>query len=106
MPNPNSLKNLKPFKAGEERTRICGKKGGETKAERYKSLREVFRQELTEDEAKQIRGMLLELIAAGNLNALDRFVNILGDSASTQVNVEAQVGCGVVMMEQQTDGDK
>ena len=104
--NPNSKKNLKTFTAGDPRTTECAKKGADAKHKIYRSLREVFRQELTEENKQKILNVVTNMSLEGNLQALDRLVTILGDSSSTQVNVEAQVGGGVIMMERQDDGEK
>lgn len=104
--NPNSKKNLKTFTAGNPRTTECAKKGADAKHKIYRSLREVFRQELTEENKQKILNVVTNMALEGNLQALDRLVTILGDSSSTQVNVEAQVGGGVIMMERQDDGEK
>lgn len=106
MVHPNSKKNLQLYKSGDPRTKACAKKGAEVKNTMYRSLREVFRQELTEENKQKILDVVTKMALDGNLQALDRLVTILGDSSSTQVNVEAQVGCGVIMMERQEDGDK
>jgi len=104
--HPNSKKNLKVFEAGDPRTKECGKKGAASQHRIYRSLREVFRQELTEENKQKILDVVTKMALEGNLQALDRLVTILGDSSSTQVNVDAQVGGGVIMMERQEDGDK
>jgi len=104
--HPNSRKNLKSFVAGDPRTTECAKKGAKAKNDKYRSLRDVFRQELTEENKQKILNVVTNMALEGNLQALDRLVTILGDSSSTQVNVEAQVGGGVIMMERQEDGDK
>lgn len=104
--NPNSKKNLKTFTAGDPRTKACAKKGAAAKHKIYRSLREVFQQELTDENKKKILDVVTNMALEGNLQALDRLVTILGDSSAAQVNVEAQVGGGVILMERQDDGEK
>ena len=104
--NPNSKKNLKVFEAGDPRTRECGRKGAASQHKIYRSLREVFRQDLTDENKQKILEVVTNMALQGNLQALDRLVTILGDSSNTQVSVEAQVGGGVILMERQDDGEK
>lgn len=108
--NPNSKNNLKKFKSGDPAARAAQSKGGRKTAERnraYKSLREMFRDRLTKEDADEIYDMLYEMITKRkNLKALDRYTAILGDSSSAQVSVDANIGGGVIMMEQQADGEK
>lgn len=108
--NPNSINNLKKFKSGDPASKAAQSKGGRKTAERnraYKSLREMFRDRLTKEDADVIYDVLYEMITKRkNLKALDRYTAILGDSSNAQVNVDASVVGGLIMMESQTDGDK
>ena len=104
--HPNSKKNLKVFEAGDPRTKECGKKGAASQHRIYRSLREVFRQELTEENKQKILDVVTKMALEGNLQALDRLVTILGDSSSTQASVEQNFGGGVIILEEQCDGEK
>ena len=108
--NPNSRKNLKSYKSGDPAAKAAQSKGGKRAAANkaaYKSLREHFKERLTDEDANQIYDILYALITKNkNLKALDRFTAILGDSSSAQVSVDATIGGGVIMMESQADGEK
>ena len=108
--NPNSIKNLKKFKAGDPATKAAAKKAAKStaaKKQAYRSLREMFRDRLTEEDAKEIYDMLYEMIVKRkNLKALDRYTAILGDASSNTAGQEASAGGRVIMMEGQYDGEK
>jgi len=65
----------------------------------------MFKDRLTQEEGDKIYQLLIGMVESGNLQALDRLLTIFGDSSGTQVNVDASIGGGVIMMEQQSDGD-
>lgn len=104
--NPNSRKNLKPNseRTPKERKALAkkaGKKSGEVRGQ-LKSFREMDAESTTPEERQQMLDQLKQMVAHGNLKALELYLKIIGESdnkVTANVTVQTRNPLGSMSLE-------